>query len=401
MQTQELTQIRSLGEGGFGTTALVERDSKRYVLKRLKQSAIADHGQTAIDLFIKESEYLKVLGDHAQIPALIDSGVDEEGPWLLQEYIPGDNLETILSQQLRFSEAEIIQLLKSILPVLKSIHHAGAIHRDIKPANIIFSGDRYYLVDFGASKQVSETVLAKTGTMIGTAQYAAPEQVLGRAAFASDIYSLGVTCIHLLTGLPPMELIDRMEAGRWCWRDFLPKERSVSEGLGLILDKMLEYGVHRRYNSADEVLEAIANIDRRTISRQRLVRIGKIRRNRIVLNWVFTTGVSVLAVATIACVVWGLLSFGSWLFSLESIISLPSSPPDLGKSQSPENMVMAIGKLFPFVAWIIGLAFMSAIFWAGMEIIMNQQPPALIIKPVIALFSAVGIAWLIIRLLFS
>jgi serine/threonine protein kinase len=307
MLTKEFKSIRLLGQGGFGETTLVEVDGDRHVLKRLKKSAIADHGQTAVDLFLKESEYLKELGDHPQIPALIDSGVDADGPWLLQEFIPGENLEHLLAQQNSFSEAEIISLLMSLLPVLKLIHENHAIHRDVKPANIIFNQDKYYLVDFGASKHVSETVLRKTGTTIGSAGYAAPEQMFGKAGYSSDIFSLGVTCIHLLTGIQPFDLFD-MSIGGWNWRGSLPKDKCVSEGLGLILDKMLGQGTHRRYQSAGEVTEALKNIDKWEIERQRIERQrivqknrDKDRRNRLALKWVkrVATGGGVAALVVV------------------------------------------------------------------------------------------------------
>jgi serine/threonine protein kinase len=297
MLTKELKTIKPLGQGGFGETTLVERDGDRYVLKRLKTSAIADHGDTAVQLFLQESKYLKELGNHPQIPALIDSGVDRDGPWILQQFIPGENLEQVLANQAFFSEAEIITLLKSLLPVLKVIHENQAIHRDVKPANIIFHDDLYYLVDFGASKRVSETVLRKTGTAIGSAGYAAPEQTMGKAIFASDIYSLGVTCIHLLTGMDPFDLID-MSTASWCWRDFLSKP--VSEGFGLLLDKMLEMGTHRRYQSAVSVSHALEQIDRRAIARKRVAHIGKIAKHRQISKWgkraVIGVGASVVVV---------------------------------------------------------------------------------------------------------
>lgn len=293
-------EIRSLGEGGFGTTTLVELpDSKRAVLKRLKKSAIEAYGNVAVELFKKESQYLEVLGNHSQIPALIDQGIDEDGPWILQEYIPGENLEQILSKQSFFTDQEIQALLKSVLDILNDIHSKNAIHRDVKPANIIYHDGQYYLVDFGASKRVSETVLRKTGTTIGSASYAAPEQVIGHAVFASDIYSLGVTAIHLLTAMEPMDLIDRMNAGKWVWRDYLASP--VSEGLGLILDKMLEYGVHRRYGNAQQVIDALEKIDRRAIARSRVANIGRIRKTKLVVEWIW----SVAKIAVVGYVAWG------------------------------------------------------------------------------------------------
>ena len=278
-----ITEIRKLSQGSFGETMLVEREGKRYALKRLKQSAITDHGQVAVSLFQQESEYLKELGTHAQIPALIDSGSDERGPWILQEYIRGLTLEQILDEQGAFSEDSITELLKSILPVLGYIHDHHAIHRDVKPANIIFREGTYYLVDFGASKRVSETVLAKTGTSIGTVNYTAPEQVVGKATYASDIYSLGATCIHLLTGIQPFELLDLTAPGQWCWRDYLGAP--VADGLAKILDKMLSYSAVRRYSNATQVLEDLRLIDKYEVEKRKAKELQVRKRNKAVVKW--------------------------------------------------------------------------------------------------------------------
>ncbi|NJL85368.1 MAG: protein kinase [Leptolyngbyaceae cyanobacterium SM1_1_3] len=124
----------------------------------------------------------------------------------MQEFIQGPNLEIKLQRQGVFDEAQIRALLEQILSVLVFVHQAQVIHRDIKPENILYveSTHTYFLVDFGASKYADVETLKQTGTVIGSAGYAAPEQMLGQAGFASDLYSLGVTCIHLLTGQHPL-----------------------------------------------------------------------------------------------------------------------------------------------------------------------------------------------------
>jgi WD40 repeat protein len=127
------------------------------------------------------------------------------------------------------------------------------IHRDIKPANIIRQAvdKRLFLVDLGAAKYATGTALMMTGTVIGSAEYTAPEQARGKAVFASDIYGLGATCLHLLTGLSPFDLYDSSE-GRWIWRDYL--QHPVSAALGRMLEKMLEGPTNRRYQTVDEIL---------------------------------------------------------------------------------------------------------------------------------------------------
>ena len=100
--------------------------------------------------------------------------------------------------------------------MLEFIHSKQVIHRDIKPENIIRrkKDNQLVLVDFGAAKYATMSALERTGTIIGSGCYVAPEQSVGKATFASDIYSLGVTCIHLLTGVEPFNLCDVTE-GEW------------------------------------------------------------------------------------------------------------------------------------------------------------------------------------------
>ncbi len=131
------------------------------------------------------------------------------------------------------------------------------IHRDIKPANIIRRPNgKFVLVDFGSAKFTQKNAFTVTGTIIGTSDYIAPEQAKGKGIFASDIYSLGVTCLHLLTQVEPIDLFDD-EEGIWVWREHL--KHPVSEELGLILDKMIESAIKRRYQSARDILTDLNN----------------------------------------------------------------------------------------------------------------------------------------------
>jgi WD40 repeat protein len=257
-----------LGQGGFGRTFFAvdqveqtadgntrSRDKSeasaalcviKQLLPQLKQSR-----QTAY--FQQEVAQLTRLGEHPQIPQLLDHFSDATGNYLVQEYIAGQNLEVALDES-NFSEAQIRQLLADLLPVLQFVHSHQVIHRDIKPANIIYSTEthRYVLVDFGAAKSISDTV--KTGTMIGSAGYVAPEQAIGKASFASDLYSLGVTCIHLLTGMHPFDLYSVSE-DRWIWKQYLTQPVSVE--LRRVLDTLLHRATNQRYANAVTVMQAL------------------------------------------------------------------------------------------------------------------------------------------------
>jgi WD40 repeat protein len=251
--------LQLIGQGGFGRTFLaVDEAEPAKPLCVIKQLLPRDPGvaQQAATLFQQEAERLAELGQHPQIPELLARYELDNAQYLVQEFIDGANLETVLAEDGPFREAQIRDLLADLLPVLRFIHSYQVIHRDIKPANLIrpYGGDRLVLVDFGASKYATGTALARTGTVIGSAGYVAPEQAMGKADFASDLYSLGVTCIHLLTGMHPFDLYSVGE-DTWIWRDYLP--RSISGQLRRVLDKLLQRATSQRYRSATEVLQAL------------------------------------------------------------------------------------------------------------------------------------------------
>ena len=258
--------IKPIGAGGMGRTFLAQEKNseKRVVIKQFfPQNFGTENSHKAAQLFRQEANRLEELGHHPQIPQLLDSFQQEGQQYLVQEYIEGQNLAQELAEKGPFSERKINQLLKDILPVLEFIHSHNVIHRDIKPENIIrrvsptssnLGQGQLVLVDFGAAKFTSNTTLGKTGTIIGSAAYTAPEQVRGKAIFSSDLYSLAVTCIHLLTQVPPFDLFDSSE-DVWVWRSFL--KNKVRDRLGNILDKMLQSGTKKRYKSAREILDEL------------------------------------------------------------------------------------------------------------------------------------------------
>ena len=142
------------------------------------------------------------------------------------------------------------------MSVLKFVHENNVIHRDIKPENIIRrrKDGKLVLVDFGAAKADFSSDLS-TATVIGSAAYIAPEQAAGKPKFASDLYSLGATCLHLLTNVEPLDLFDTAE-GEWIWRDYL-RDNNIDYELSSVLDRLVEGATKRRFQSVSEVLQAL------------------------------------------------------------------------------------------------------------------------------------------------
>ncbi|MFB2880443.1 protein kinase domain-containing protein [Floridanema aerugineum] len=246
--------IGLIGEGGFGRTYQAEDVDKLDDPCVIKQFVPQVQGTAALnkaaELFKQEAKRLFELGDrHSQIPRLIAYFEQGTRLYLVQEFIKGQTLLEEV-QQGAFNEEQILQVLNDLLPVLKFIHESNVIHRDIKPDNIIRRqrDGKLVLIDFGGAKQVTQTSLAKPGTEIFTRGYAPIEQMLGRPCHGSDLYSLGATCVRLLTRCLPVPdifgdlddpLYDAHEA-RWLWREYLHKKGvKVSNQLGEVLDKLL------------------------------------------------------------------------------------------------------------------------------------------------------------------
>lgn len=251
--------IRSIGQGGFGRTFLaVDEDmlSKPYCV--IKQFFYQGKDfEKAEELFRQEAVQLDVLGkEHPQIPELMEHLELDSGLYLVEEFIEGKDLLEELKEQGAFEETKIKQLLNDLLPVLQFIHKNRVIHRDIKPENIIRRqiDDKLVLVDFGVSKLATETALGRTGTVIGTKGYAAPEQSQGKVYFSSDLYSLGRTCFHLLTEEHPSNVF--IEYGDWQKYLRIGLQKSgIGDELKLILTKLLHTDIKERYQSAEEVLQ--------------------------------------------------------------------------------------------------------------------------------------------------
>ncbi|MBE9218880.1 bifunctional serine/threonine-protein kinase/formylglycine-generating enzyme family protein [Dolichospermum flos-aquae] len=256
--------IKFLGEGGFGRT-FQAIDEKRLntpcVIKQfLPQQAGSAALQKATELFQQEAKRLQELGKHPQIPDLEAFFPQDGRLYLVQDFIDGQNLLEEFQTQGKLKEPQIRIILTELLPVLQFIHDNQVIHRDIKPENIIKSKTgQLFLIDFGVSKETSGTILTRVGTITGTPGYAPPEQFRGMVYHSSDLYSLAVTCVRLLTGhFQEVDGADKLFDTRkmqWQWQKYV----SLSQELTTVLETMLQDIPTRRYDSAAEVLAALAN----------------------------------------------------------------------------------------------------------------------------------------------
>ncbi|MBD2313268.1 serine/threonine protein kinase [Desertifilum sp. FACHB-1129] len=265
--------IQLLGKGGFGA-AFLARDRytpamRQCVVKQFQPAGDLSAQQMAIaqQLFEREAAVLEELGNkHPQIPDLFaffplnvatrQPGQEEKFFYLVQEFIDGRNLEQELQQKGAFSEAEVLQVLEQILPILQFVHDRGSIHRDIKPSNIMRDrAGRFHLLDFGAVKQITNTPQAAGSTGIYSQGFAPPEQMAGTQVYPStDLYALAVTCLNLLANEDPKSLFDSYN-NQWNWRSRI----QVSPQLAQVLDRLLLSAPNQRFQSAQEVIAALSS----------------------------------------------------------------------------------------------------------------------------------------------
>jgi len=293
--------IKKIGAGGFGHT-FIARDMRRpgsppCVVKQLKPASDDPNFiREARRLFNTEAETLEKLGRHDQIPQLLAYFEEDTQFFLVQEFIEGRSLHDELKPALpevsssdqeprdgdsfnlqneiesinqpikdrQLPETEVIKILRDVLEVLEFVHSEGVIHRDIKPDNLIRrkSDQKIVLIDFGAVRAMQDvnTQLAadekgesRFTVTIGTPGYMPSEQCAGRPSYSSDIYALGMVAIKALTGCSPTDLPNDPATGEVVWRD----KARVSNGLAMVLTRMVRYHYTQRYQSVREVNQGL------------------------------------------------------------------------------------------------------------------------------------------------
>lgn len=249
--------MKQIGKGGFCKTFLTVDEGQFPPVPCIIQE-LSPESETSKS-FQQKVQQLDELGKHPQIPALLAYFQQNGHFYLVQEFIAGTNLAQVVEEEGPFNETQIWHLLEDVLPVFQFISDRNIIHRDIKPHNIIRRSPitkkrDLVIVDFTTAKIVTEIDRLISQTSIGSPEYAAPEQARGKAVFASDLYSFGITCIYLLTQIPPFDLFD-IANDCWVWQQYLTTK--VSDRLAQILNKLLQNAINRRFQSADEVMQAM------------------------------------------------------------------------------------------------------------------------------------------------
>jgi serine/threonine protein kinase len=259
--------LKTLGQSTFSETLLAKDQfslsSRRYIIKKFRPILGNPQVQETKFLFQKEADILKRLsGGNPQIPQLYEHFMIGEDFYLVREWINGITLKQKVEQQGTIPETEVKQILSSILSVLKYIHSYGIVYRQLKPRNIILRQDRLlsqlkatkYLpvpIYFGGVKELEiESQLNQRSLH----EYSSPEHKQGKSIYASDLYSLGLTAIYLLTGKTPTQLDWDSKRNQYLWQ---PESLKLQTNLARVINRAICSNPGDRFNSADEMIKAL------------------------------------------------------------------------------------------------------------------------------------------------
>jgi eukaryotic-like serine/threonine-protein kinase len=244
--------ISSIGSGGFGTVYLAEDTwiDKKVALKVPHKQGV-DFGE-----LLREPRLLASL-NHPNIIDILTAEKNDNVFFIVMEYVPGETLEAIIAKEGALDVARALDFTCQIANAVDHAHHSGVVHRDLRPSNVIVSDNGMVKVaDFGTSRFLE--IAAHGTTVIGSPPYMAPEQFQGKAVFASDLYSLGVTMYQMLTGDLPYDTPSPSDLDRLMNGDLLSPPRlknpKIPKAINDIVLRAMAPDIHARYQRAGDLL---------------------------------------------------------------------------------------------------------------------------------------------------
>ena len=247
--------LQPIGSGGFGSVYLAEDTwiDKKVALK-VPHKQNLDFGE-----LLREPRLLASL-NHPNIVTILTAEKQENVFFIVMEFVPGVTLETIIARQGALDVARALDYTCQISNAVDHAHRCGVLHRDLRPSNVLVTdGGLLKVADFGTSRFLE--IAAHGTTVIGSPPYMAPEQFQGKAVFASDIYSLGVTMYQMLTGVLPYGTpspadLDRLMKGELLTAPRL-KNPKIPKAINDIVLRAMAPDIHARYQRAAELLDDV------------------------------------------------------------------------------------------------------------------------------------------------
>ena len=229
--------VGGMGEVWRGRDTVLARE---IAAKIMKEEYLSD--QSFLDRFRAEARSMGAVSDPG-IAGVFDYGEENGSPYLVMEYVPGEALSAILDRNGGMPERDVLDIGAQAAQALNAAHRSGVVHRDIKPGNLLITPEfRVKITDFGIARVADQAPLTKTGQVMGTAQYLAPEQATGKGSTSkSDLYSLGIIMYEALAGVRPFTGESQVEiAIAQVNRQHPPLPDTVSEPVRRLIDAMLQ-----------------------------------------------------------------------------------------------------------------------------------------------------------------
>ncbi|WP_026405745.1 Stk1 family PASTA domain-containing Ser/Thr kinase [Actinomadura rifamycini] len=254
-----------IARGGMATVYLA-RDSRldRVVAVKVMHAGLAAD-EDFVNRFIGEAKAAAALS-HPNVVAVYDQGTDGERGYLVMEYVPGRTLRDALAARGRFGPRAALETMQPVLAALGAAHRAGLVHRDVKPENVLITEDgQVKVTDFGLARAESASRMTRTGVIIGTVGYLAPEQVTsGSADVRSDVYAAGIMLFELLTGRLPHEGDTPLAVAYKHVNETVPPPSELVPGLPYRVDELVTAATSRdpahRPQDANACLAAVAEV---------------------------------------------------------------------------------------------------------------------------------------------
>lgn len=248
--------LREIGHGGMSVVylAMDTHLNKQWAVKEIKKKGSGKNDEIIVNSLLAEANLMKRL-DHAALPRIVDIIDNGVTIYVVMDYIEGESLDKILNEYGAQPEELVIGCAMQLCDALAYLHaqKPPIIYRDMKPANIMLKPEgNIKIIDFGIAREYKEQSLADT-TVLGTKGYAPPEQYSGQTDARSDIFALGMTMHHLLTGIDPRSGEAYAPVRMW--------NPELSEGIELIIDKCVEPAPENRYQNCSDLLYDLEHPD--------------------------------------------------------------------------------------------------------------------------------------------
>jgi serine/threonine protein kinase len=247
--------LAPLGSGGFGSVYLAE---DTWIDKKVALKVPHKQGLDFSDM-VKEPRLLASMS-HPNIVTVLTAAKEDGVFFIVMEYVPGETLEQVIMREGALDITRALDFTCQMCNAVDHAHRVGILHRDLRPGNMLVSESGMLKVtDFGTSRFLE--IAAHGTTVIGSPPYMAPEQFLGKAVFASDVYSIGVTMYQMLTGSLPYETpapgdIERLMRGELVTAPRL-KNAKIPKAINDIVLRALAADIPARYQRASDLLNDV------------------------------------------------------------------------------------------------------------------------------------------------